>query len=148
MKKLLITIACNFIILVVINGQAIHVGFGPVWTLSKAISPIANADANFSNTTFIRTISYEHFIKSKRLSILGIYSKLPGYTYISYAYGGYQDFGGTSIGADGWNGVIIHRLDLLAAFNIVKCKRFYLKPHGGFGFQVSKYSVLSILNEM
>ena len=128
-----------------IYSQSIHIGFGPIFTKSKAIAPIINASEDFSNTAYVKSISYEHFIKSKKISLIGSYSNFCGVTYIKYKLGGFLDAWGNTIGADGWNGTNIHRLDLLAGYNLMNLKRYYLKPIGGLGIQVSRLNGWGIL---
>ena len=128
-----------------IYSQSIHIGFGPIFTKSKAIAPIINASEDFSNTAYVKSISYEHFIKSKKISLIGSYSNFCGYTYVNFQVGGYQDPWGNSFGGTGFAGVKIHRLDLLMGYNLMKSKRYYLKPIGGLGLQVSRERGVGLL---
>ena len=125
--------------------QSIHIGYGPIWTKSKAISPIINADEDFQNTAFIKSISYEYFLKNKKISLIGNYSNFCGYTYINFVKGGFLDPWGNSNGAIGFAGVKIYRLDLLTGYNIMNLKRYYLKPIGGLGLQVSRERGVGLL---
>jgi hypothetical protein len=146
-NKKAIIIVFYFGFLISMSGQALHISYGPIFTKSKAISPIINANEDFSNTTAVKAISYEHFSK-KNISFIGTYNYFRGSTYINFAIGGYKDFGGSDIGGEGWYGTNIYRFDLLVAYKLTKLKRYYFKPFGGIGLQASRSRGIGIFQNL
>lgn len=132
------------------NAQAIFLSFGPIFTKSKAISPIINAKEDFSNTDYTFGISFEYFLKHK-LSLLAAYSEYGGYTYILFEKGGYKynvDDEGYVIGK-GYSGAKLSRYDFQMAYNVMnKHRKFYLKPSIGIGLQFSKTDGVEIYNTL
>ena len=143
MKNYILTLSLLFLFSVT-NGQGLYIGYGPIYTLSKAISPIRNAKENFENSAFVSTFTYEHFLKNKKVSVIAKYCFYSNSTTINYESGGLLDDFGNVVGADGWGGTNIYRLDLMMGYNLLNLRRFYIKPFGGIGLQLSRNNDIGI----
>jgi hypothetical protein len=149
---IILIIICN---VSTILSQSLNFGWGPIFTRTKAVVAVKNGGEDFSNTGYTWNVSYEHFLKNKKLSITANYTQFESCTLMLLEIGGYQDGGGNNISGAGYcGGAKIQRLDLLLNYNVINNKRrFYLKPHVGVGIQKSNayedvgiYSTLNPFN--
>lgn len=130
-----------FLIVCTTYGQTIKTGYGPAYTATKQVIPIINGkkgDLSGSNTSYVFSIIYEHYLRKKPIALFASYSIFDGYTFVFFEKGGVIENGAEVYGA-GYSGVRVCRYDLGAAYNLIDKKRkFYMAPFISSGIQASK----------
>jgi hypothetical protein len=134
---------------IISNGQTISFGYGPIYTHTNQKVKMVNSKEDFQNTDDQFDISYEHFIKNSRFSILASYSTFDGYTWIKFREGSVIAPDGFPVIGDGFSGTTLHRFDFGISYNLIPEKyKFYLKPLILFGIQKSIPKDVEIYSEL
>ncbi len=125
--------------------QELSIGGTAIYTHTNQRVKMKNSKEDFENTDYSYTFSYEHFIKNSRISVFASTTKFDGFTMIKFEEGTVIDVDGFSVVGDGFSGVKIRKYDLGVTYNLIKnYRRFYLKPFGGVGLQLSKIKDVDI----
>lgn len=137
--KPIITVFFIIICCIIGEGQAISIGYGPIFTHTNQKVKMVNSEDDFMNTDEQFVVNYEHFLKNHRYSVIGTYSNFDGHTWIKFREGSVIAPDGFPTLGVGYSGVNISRFyiglcyDLLYNHNII-----YLKPFLNIGLQISK----------
>jgi hypothetical protein len=116
-----------------LRGQVINFGAGPTFILDKekvSIHPEAKGDGTGGHDDWILMLQYSHYLKNRKISFSGSYSKYPIYTFFHF----YKENEG---GSKGWNGTNVKRVDLSVNYHPFPKSKFILQPSFGFGWQKS-----------
>jgi len=131
------------------HGQEVSIGGTAIYTHTNQRVKMKNSKEDFENTDYSYTFSYEHFIKNSRISVFASTTKFDGFTMIKFEEGTVIDVDGFSVVGDGFSGVKIRKYDLGVTYNLIKnYRRFYLKPFGGVGLQLSKIEDVEIFTNL
>jgi hypothetical protein len=121
-----------------LKGQFFVISFGPSFTKTNALTPVANGKEDFSNTDYFFLFSYEHLI-APRYSLSASYSEYDGCTFINFEEGGWIAGGGVSLAKGFCGGTKLHRFDAVLSYLLTNDKqKFYFKPFAGAGLQLSR----------
>lgn len=126
--KLILTLSTIFGIQVVLAGQTLNIGFGPIYTLTNQSVRMINSKDDFQNTDYHFVFSYEQYLKCKKISIIAQFSKYEGHTWIKFYKGSVIAPDGFPTLGVGYSGVNNSRIDILLSYNLINpYKYFYLK---------------------
>jgi hypothetical protein len=147
--KLLIATFLTTILYTITYGQTISIGSGPIYTHTNQKVKMVNSEEYFGNTDEQFVLSYEHFLKNSRYSILGSFSKFDGHTWIEFREGSVIAPDGFPVIGDGFSGTSLHRFDFGIAYNLIPSKySFYFKPLLLIGIQKSIRKDVEIYSEL
>lgn len=137
--RLIITTILITIISIIGKGQAITIGYGPIFTHTNQKVKMINSEEDFQNTDYQVTINYEHYFKNSNFSVLGSYSTFDGHTWIKFREGSVIAPDGFPTLGVGYSGVNINRFDLSLSYNLLHNHSIiYFKPFFTIGIQISK----------
>lgn len=139
MKKTVTLTFLFFCSFSVMKGQTITASYLQIYSKTTAVVPVINGGTGDQGTDNSFSLSYEQFIKNKKISISATYSKFNGCTLIHFEPGGWIAGGGDGLAKGFCHGVKIHRFDLGLSYLLTqKTKKFYLRPFVGAGLQLSR----------
>lgn len=138
MKDKKILFACILILLgsIPLKSQIIDFSiFGLNKEKIKTITPFLQN--NRYHTTLMPNIkiTYEHLFKKKKFTLIGSYN----YFYASdfYTAEAYLEKDFCNNFVECFTTERLSRFDVMLGYNLLKCKRYYLRPFAGFGIQCS-----------